>query len=452
MNRSTTDKIGLFRRCFGGRTDAYGTRDLRNGRARQVKQPVTDAVLLAHLQGRQPYGVYLLVNDQTRAVVADFDVDDLDAPMEFRTAARDYGLPTYLERSKSKGYHVWIFLDESGVSAAKARLVVRHILAEIGQARTEVFPKHDQLDARATYGNYIYAPLFGALVPRGRTVFLDPSTGFKPHADQWQVLADVERVTERQLDDLIEINELTPAAVAAPVPDADHSMAGVAKSFGLLPCAQRMLAIGVTDHQRVSCFRLAVHLKNVGLPQDLAVSSLLAWAAKNRPANGKRIITPGEVARQTRDAYLGTYRSCGCDEAAVQPFCDPRCSIRVRAASGPQPARGATITPERRKAMSDAIPNRPVKEFRAGGVRAAIWRNEQRGGEAPRVSHSIRIEKSYRDSQTRNWIQTDCFFASDLPKLRLVVEKAYEFIALNEREPDAEPGATAVEHDGAVTD
>lgn len=101
--------------------------------------------------------------------------------------------------------------------------------------------------------------------------------------------------------------------------------------------------------------------------------------------------------------------------------------------------------------MSDAPLNRPVREFRAGGVRAAIWRNEQRGGEEPRVSHSIRIEKSYRDPRTQNWIQTDCFFASDLPKLRLVVEKAYEFIVLNEREPDAEPGSAAVEHDIAVT-
>ena len=31
----------------------------------------------------QPYGVYLLVNDRTRAIAADFDRDDLWAPMEF---------------------------------------------------------------------------------------------------------------------------------------------------------------------------------------------------------------------------------------------------------------------------------------------------------------------------------------------------------------------------------
>ena len=328
MNRSTTDKIGLFRRCFGGRTDAYGTRDLRNGRAWQVKQPVTDEVILAHLQGKQPYGVYLLVDDRTRAVAADFDIDDLEPPMEFRTAAMSYGLATYLERSKSKGYHGWMFLDERGVSAAKARLIVRHILAEIGQPHTEVFPKQDRLDSRTSYGNFIYAPLFGTLFFQGRTVFLDPSTGFKPHADQWQVLADVERVTERQLDDLIEINELTPAAVAAPVPDADHSMVGVAKSFGLPPCAQRMLTEGVSDYQRVTCFRLAVQLKKAGLPEDIAVATLRAWATKNRPAGEKRVITEDEILAQVTGAYSRDYRSCGCADPAVTPYCDPDCPLR----------------------------------------------------------------------------------------------------------------------------
>ena len=284
--------------------------------------------------GGQPYGVYLLVDDHTRAVVADFDVDDLELPLEFRTAAMSYGLTAYIERSKSKGHHVWIFLDERGVSATKARLVVRHILAEIGQPHTEVFPKHDRLDAGTAFGNYIYAPLFGTLVPHGRTVFLDPSNGFKPHADQWQVLAGVERVMERQLDDIIDINQLTPGVVTTPVASPEPVPNGPTTSFGLPPCARRMLADGVTDHQRVSCFRLAVHLKNTGMPQDLAVSTLLAWAAKNRPTNDKRIITPDEVTSQTRDAYGGAYRSYGCEDPAVVPFCEPHCPIHRNAAHG----------------------------------------------------------------------------------------------------------------------
>lgn len=337
MDRNTTDKIRLFRRCFGGRQDVYGTRDLRNGRAWQVKRPVTDAVLLAHLQGRQPYGVYLLVNDRTRAVVADFDVDDLELPMEFRTAAMRYGLAAYIERSKSKGHHAWIFLDERGDSAAKARLFVRHLLAEIGQPHTEVFPKHDRLDAGTVFGNYIYAPLFGTLVPQGRTVFLDPGNGLKPYTDQWQLLASVDRVAEQQLDDIIDINQLTPSVATAPVAPPDPVRGGPATSFGLPPCARHMLAKGVTGYQRVSCFRLAVHLKNAGIPHDIALASLLAWATKNRPTNGKRIITPDEVRSQTRDAYGRAYRSYGCEEPAVQPFCDACCAINPRRQSEQEP-------------------------------------------------------------------------------------------------------------------
>ena len=327
MNRNTKEKIALFRRCFGGRQDAYGTRDLRSGRAWQVKQPVTDEVILAHLRGRRPYGIYLLVDDRTRAVVADFDIDDLEPPMEFRSAAMDYGLPVYIERSKSKGYHAWIFLDERGISAAKARLVVRHILTEIDQPHTETFPKHDRLDCRTAFGNYIYAPLFGTLVQHGRTVFLDPNNGFTPCPDQWRVLASFERVSEQQLDDLIEINGLKAATVSAPVQRAEPGTLGPTTSFGLPHCARRMLAEGVTDYQRVSCFRLAVHLKNAGIPHDIAVASLFAWAAKNHPTDGKRIITPDEVRSQARAAYHGVYRSYGCEDPAVAPFCEPHCPV-----------------------------------------------------------------------------------------------------------------------------
>ncbi len=325
--RTTADKIRLFHVYFTGLPNVYGTYDLVTGRARQVKHPVTDRVILAHLQGKQPYGVYLLVGDRTRAVVADFDVDDLEQPMEFLASAERYGLAAYIERSKSKGYHAWMFLDEVGVSAAKARLVVRHILEEIGQPNTEVFPKHDRLDTRTTYGNYIYAPLFGALVPQGRTVFLDQCHGLTSSADQWQFLEEVVRVKEEQLDEIIEINELTRPAVAPPVPDADRSTVRPEKSFGLPPCAQRMLAEGVTDYQRVSCFRLAVHLKNSGMPQDLAVSTLLAWAAKNHPNDRKRVITTDEVIEQTDSAYFKPYRGCGCGDPAVARFCAPHCPV-----------------------------------------------------------------------------------------------------------------------------
>ena len=333
--RTTAEKVELFQRLFTGLLNVYGTYDLRTGRVRQVKQPVTERVILAHLQGRRSYGVYLLVKDRTCAIAVDFDSDDLLGPMEFVKAAKDCRLPTYIERSKSKGYHTWIFFGQRSVSAAKARLVVRHILAEIEQPAIEVFPKQDSLDTNLMYGNFINAPLFGALVPKGRTVFLDPTDPTRPHADQWAFLDGVECVPERLLDEIIEINEL--GVPAGPVVSEGVNPNNSQRSFGLPLCAQRMLADGVTANQRVSCFRLAVNLKRVGLPLDMAVAVLEAWARRNRPTDGKRIITGTEISSQVTSAYDRGYRGCGCDDPAVSPYCDPSCPLQKRCPPRPAP-------------------------------------------------------------------------------------------------------------------
>ncbi len=339
--RTTAEKVAIFRRFFAGLSHVYGTYDVRTGRARQVKEPVTDDVILAHLQGRNPYGVYLLNKDHTRAVAADFDADDPRPPMEFVSGAKHYGIAAFIERSKSKGYHVWIFFEEKGVPAIKARTVVRHILKETEKPMTEVFPKQDSLDTNVTYGNFINAPLFGTLVPQGRTVFVDSNAPAKPYADQWELLESIEPVPERLLDDVIEINELTPPSVHATPPARRSSDRRC--SFGLPPCVQTMLAEGVTEHQRVSCFRLAVQLKRAGLPFDSAVAVLCDWAPRNRPSSGKRIITDAEITAQAACAYDKDYRACGCEDPAVTPHCDPGCTVSGQNRN--QPNRAAPPAP-----------------------------------------------------------------------------------------------------------
>ncbi len=82
--------------------------------------------------------------------------------------------------------------------------------------------------------------------------------------------------------------------------------------------------------------------------------------------------------------------------------------------------------------------NSPVKEFRAGGVRAAIWRNEVQQDERVVVRFSTKIEKRYREKQTDEGQSTDQYFPEDLPKLALVATKAFEYVSLKESEDDAE--------------
>lgn len=328
VKRNTAEKLRIFKGLFMGLRNVYGTYDSRTGRVRQVKSGVTDEVILAHLKGKQSYGVYLLMGDKTGALAVDFDDDRLSLPVSFVSCAREYGIPAYIERSKSKGYHVWLFF-KGPLPAYKGRLVAKKILEDMGQPTTEVFPKQDTLADDIMYGNFINAPLFGALVPKGKTVFVDPGKPANPYPDQWELLAKVQQISEQRLDTIIQRNQLSGQQSFDKKPQsANHVEShGGTSPFGLPPCARRMLAEGVVSFQRVSCFRLAVHLKRYGMPYDLALVTLKAWAQKNRPANGKRIITDPEVKYQVLCAFENAYRSFGCEDPAMADYCSEDCPL-----------------------------------------------------------------------------------------------------------------------------
>ena len=429
---SNEEKLALLRARFAGQLDVYGTRDQRTGAVRQVKSPVTDAVLLDHIQGRRHFGTYLLVGNRTRALACDFDVDDIQPVCELLEVARHHALPFHVERSKSKGHHAWLFFPESGVPAAKARQVAIFLLAEIRQPQVEVFPKQDRLDCSTRYGNFIFVPLFGALVPRGRTVFLDAEDLSQPYPDQWRFLRDAARIDEAGLDSVLARRALpspeTRIRPAEPIPSPN-----VTPTRGLPLCAQRMLVEGVRSLQRVSCFRLAVHLKGTGLPMEHALAVLYEWARRIRPAEGKRIITPGEIQSQTRHAYDRPYRSYGCDDPAIQAFCVPGCPVRNAAPCSTAYESQPTCASQRRPAMSGTTPNRPVKELRVRNLSLAIWENEgtSRDGR-PVTRHSITLNKRYQDQQSGEWRDSSSFFPDDLPRLRLLLDKAYEHLLLSD--------------------
>jgi len=86
--------------------------------------------------------------------------------------------------------------------------------------------------------------------------------------------------------------------------------------------------------------------------------------------------------------------------------------------------------------MSQQNDSKPVKDFRSGGIQASVWRNEvERNGQTV-VRHSVRIQKQFR-TEGGDYENTDYYFRDDLPKLILVAQKAFEYIALKESK-DAE--------------
>lgn len=330
--RTTAEKTDLFRAAFPGLDHVYGTYDPGSGRSWQVKQPVTDEVIVNHIMGRKPIGRYLLTGTHTHTVVVDYDDDAPNLPMEFLNQVAHYEVPSYIEISKAKGFHVWLFFEDGGVPAVKARAVVKHILDEV-EHNAEVFPKQDAINlSRGEYGNFINLPLFGGLVLEGRTVFVDPANGLRPVPNQWRLIEALRRVSESALDEIIEINEIE---MDCPKYSAAGLVLGtVEQAWGLPPCARRMLAEGVTHDQRVACFRLAVHLKRQGIPFDIAVAALREWSKKNRPFGGKRIITRTEIKAQAASAFDKDYRGFACDDPAIAPFCEPSCPIAIKTTAG----------------------------------------------------------------------------------------------------------------------
>jgi TOTE conflict system primase-like protein len=160
--------VERFARLFRGRTDAWGT-DIGSCRHEEVNLGNYDR----HLDGAVPFGVYPLLDDAT----AWWGCTDIDQGYDMIALAANVfrvfkalGIPAYVEKSRSKGFHVWVFFTEP-VSAdiiRKAFLFV-HQVADVPPK--EINPKAATLDG-IVLGNYVRAPYVrrGAM---GTQVMLD---------------------------------------------------------------------------------------------------------------------------------------------------------------------------------------------------------------------------------------------------------------------------------------
>jgi hypothetical protein len=71
--------------------------------------------------------------------------------------------------------------------------------------------------------------------------------------------------------------------------------------------------------------------------------------------------------------------------------------------------------------------NLPENKFRAGAITATIWKNSLNKDGTEASFNSITLERSYKD-KSGNWQTTSSFRINDLPRLTLLLNKAYEYI------------------------
>jgi superfamily II DNA or RNA helicase len=238
-NFSAEEKIKLFRTLFKGREDVYAVFwfnertgkkgyspacedpwSSKKGKAKKYL-PLTDEVILSHLTGEKIIGVYpLLKNDTCWFLACDFDKEGwaLDA-LAFLNICKDYGVPGYLERSRSgNGGHVWTFFS-APVPAILARQLGIRLLKETIVVRAEMdlasydrfFPSQDFLP-RAGFGNLIALPLQKKGRAVGNTEFLNlDDSELRPWPDQWRFLSQIKRLGPSQVEALLE--KIPPVSV-----------------------------------------------------------------------------------------------------------------------------------------------------------------------------------------------------------------------------------------------
>ncbi|MDP7116593.1 MAG: hypothetical protein QF632_06205 [Candidatus Woesearchaeota archaeon] len=85
--------------------------------------------------------------------------------------------------------------------------------------------------------------------------------------------------------------------------------------------------------------------------------------------------------------------------------------------------------------MENIENKQPEMKFRAGAISATIWSNAMttKSGEPFEVK-SIQVNRAYKDKQDE-WQNTGSFRTADLPKVKFVLDKAYEYLVVNTQKP-----------------
>lgn len=225
-------QINLYRSLFRGRDDAYARRWEKNGQSgwspaytfdwtdfnahraqggslkdfkKKELSPLTDYIIIQHLQGRKAIGVYPILSDNTSYfVAADFDKaswqDDVHT---FVTVCAEHDLQSYCEISRSgNGAHVWVFFA-AAYPCWKSRQIMLKLLEEAfpfqqTSSFDRLFPNQDEI-TDGGFGNLIAVPLQGSRTHEDCSVFYEPENG-EVYPDQWEVLSEAHRHTLDELD------------------------------------------------------------------------------------------------------------------------------------------------------------------------------------------------------------------------------------------------------------
>lgn len=255
-----------FMDLFNGLQRAYGTFEItasrerdgkRTGKVKSIHKRITPELWSEHLTGTQAIGIVPIRDDST-VVFGAIDIDEYAGEYHAKLAAKieQLKMPLVPTKSKSGGFHAWVFLSES-CPAALVQRKLREMAAALGHGKAEIFPKQTEvLPERGDIGNWINMPYFRGM--EGGRYGIRPD-GTPMSEIEFVQTANIKRIT---------VNELESFGVEAVTAFSDGP-----------PCLQ--------------------HLATQGFPQgtrNTGLYNLGVYAKKSSPDNWEKLLEDLNVA------------------------------------------------------------------------------------------------------------------------------------------------------------
>lgn len=339
--------VSAFRDLFDGQREFYAEESVPC-----VVEPISDERIRDHLEGRRRLGIYAMAGrerDHCRWIVADVQGPDWELALALERRLEDgHGIKAHIERSKSGGWHVWVFFA-AWVRCWKARAAIGLAIADIRDRAIhpiEIIPDQNQIPAEPAdlRGRYVWLPLFGRDVATGRTCFYVDVAGRPVLVKDWtptRVASNREIALDHLLDGMDESERATAYA------RGDDEAPSERRVDALLPCATRVLKDGARDDAVPEwAKRLAIHLRRNGYREEQTLATLKPW--------NQRLCVPELDGEALRSIVAATYdpanakEGLGCDHPLVVPCCAKgECPVWRVAHLAPAEAARPKIDPKR---------------------------------------------------------------------------------------------------------
>ena len=300
MSNKNTNIIEAINDLFIIRNDVYSIQwfNGKNQGYNKKDEILSNSIINKHLDGQQTIGTYAVgKNNNCKWICYDFDGDNLEEEkkkaIDLSKHLNKEGYENIIEFSGKKGYHVWLFFQET--DSYSAYKFGRNICN--GHVVHEIFPKQFELTQDKPYGNLVKMPLGIHRVVDKRSVLLHPITyelmSFEDSKNFLQSFSNRERkIIPKYEKEKVESHEVK------------YSNPIVKKEMD--EDTQRMINMGSSAGKRhPTCFGIIKDLYNKGWNKEEVTKEALKFNSNCNPPKEDSMII-GHVNRlfDKKDDYL----------------------------------------------------------------------------------------------------------------------------------------------------